>query len=522
MLALILHAHLPFVRHPEHEVFLEETWLFEAVAEVYLPLIQIIDSWRKDSLPARVTLTLSPTLCSMLADPLLQQRCARHLQNLAELAEKEVFRTLFTPEYRKLAVFYRERFASLTELYESKQRNLLSAFREFQDGGLIEILTCAATHAVLPLLQHTPSVRAQLQVAVDSYRAFFGRDPRGIWLPECAYEPSLDPLLREAGLQWFITDTHGILHAHPRPRYGTFAPVLTPAGVAAFGRDRASAKQVWSRHEGYPGDPRYREFYRDIGFDLELDYLGPHLAAPGKRGFTGLKYHRVTSHETAHKQLYDRDAALEAAAGHAAHFLQSRTDQLQRATALLNRPPIVVAPYDAELFGHWWFEGPEFLDCVVRTAAAQSGLVELVTPGDYLKRHPEQQVAQPGASSWGEQGYWKMWLSDENHWVYRHLQAAQERMSDLANSFRNPHPLQARALCQAGRELLLAQASDWPFILRTGTSPGYARQRIELHLSNFNALYEQLRTGSVDPDRLSALESKDNLFPELNYSYWRE
>jgi 1,4-alpha-glucan branching enzyme len=194
---------------------------------------------------------------------------------------------------------------------------------------------------------------------------------------------------------------------------------------------------------------------------------------------------------------------------------------LQQAAALLRRQSIAVAPYDAELFGHWWFEGPDFLDAFARRAARSPRRLRLITPSDYLDAHPIHQAGQPSPSSWGEGGYWRMWLSGENQWIYRHLQVAQDRMTELASTDSDPDDLQQRALRQAGRELLLAQASDWPFILRTGTSPAYARSRIEGHLTNFNALAEQLRAQNIDPDALLALETKSGLFPELDWRYWR-
>src|SRR6267154_829063 len=273
---LVLHAHLPFVRHPEHEKFLEENWLFEAITETYIPLLQVLNGWQRDGMATRLTLTVTPTLCAMLQDPLLQARYARHLDERIELAEKEIHRTHWEKRFQELAVFYHERFREIRQFFEACNRDLAGAFRALQDSGHLEIITSAATHALLPLLaNHPPSVRAQIFVARDHYIACFGREPRGIWLPECAYVEGLEAILHEAGLKWFITDTHGLLHARPRPRYGMFAPILTPNGVAVFGRDLDSAKQVWSRQEGYPGDPRYRDFYRDIGFDLDFDYVRP-------------------------------------------------------------------------------------------------------------------------------------------------------------------------------------------------------------------------------------------------------
>jgi len=284
-LSLVLHAHLPFVRHPEHDRFLEENWLFEAITETYIPLLQVFGGWQADSLRPRLALTLTPTLCSMLLDPLLQDRYERHLNELIALAEQEIHRTHWQKSFNELAQFYHDRLIAIRGYYLKHNRDLVAAFRAFQDNGTIEIITCAATHALLPLLAHDPpSLRAQVMVGRDHYQECFGQSPRGIWLPECAYTEGLDRILAEAGVRWFITDTHGILHARPKPRYAMFAPILTPTGVAAFGRDIESAKQVWSRNEGYPGDFRYRDFYRDIGFDLDLDYLRTYLPAPDKRG----------------------------------------------------------------------------------------------------------------------------------------------------------------------------------------------------------------------------------------------
>ena len=521
-LSLVLHAHLPFVRHPEHEKFLEESWLFEAVTETYLPLLQIFAGWRRDHLDARLTLSLSPTLCAMLLDPLLRERYARHLDGLIELAEKEIHRTHWDRAFRDLAWMYHHKLSDAREVWRHYEGNLVSAFKKFQDEGYLEIITTGATHGLLPLIaSHPPSVRAQILSARDHYRSCFGRDPRGIWLPECAYAEGVEQFLQEANIRWFILDTHGILHAKPRPRFGTFAPIYTPNGVAAFGRDYDSSRQVWSKHEGYPGDPRYRDFYRDIGFDLDFDYVKPHLPSPENRGFTGLKYYRITG-SVGEKQIYQRDAALAAASGHARHFLDERGAQVRQVAPLLDRPPIIVAPYDAELFGHWWYEGPEFLDFLVRQVCHEKRELSLLTPGEYLQRHPTNQVATPGASSWGEEGYWRVWLNESNEWIYPHLQVAQERMSGLAQMFPDATGLTARALRQAARELLLAQASDWPFILRAGTSPDYARRRVKDHLLRFIALHEQLVLTSVDEKWLAEIESRDNLFPDVNWNYWKE
>jgi 1,4-alpha-glucan branching enzyme len=247
------------------------------------------------------------------------------------------------------------------------------------------------------------------------------------------------------------------------------------------------------------------------------------LPSPETRGFTGLKYYRITG-GTGEKQIYDRSAALQAAAEHAQHFLDCRAEQARQMAGLLDRPPLVVAPYDAELFGHWWYEGPEFLDYLARKLVHDQKIISLITPGEYLARHQTNQIATPSASSWGEEGYLRAWLNDKNEWIYPHLQVAQERMSALAKKFskrKSTTALQNRSLKQAARELLLAQASDWPFILRAGTSPDYARRRVKDHLLRFIALHDQLTATSVDEKWLAEAESRDNIFPDVDWNYWQ-
>lgn len=519
-LSIVLHAHLPFVRHPEHEKFLEESWLYEAVAECYLPLIQVLEGWVRDNMNVRLTMTLSPSLCAMLRDPLLRQRCQRHLDGLVELGEKELHRTRLDRSLRDLAQLHYARFSALRETHRTYGEDVLAAFKKFQELGRLEIITTAATHALLPLLaNHPESLRAQILIARDHYQETFGCAPRGIWLPECAYTEGVEKVLQEANIRWFILDTHGVLNAKPRPRYGVFAPIFTPNGIAAFGRDLESAKQVWSRQEGYPGDGRYRDFYRDIGFDLDMDYLRPYLPSPDHRGFTGIKYWRIEGDRHG-KHVYNRRHALDAAAQHAQHFLEARITQFQQLASVMDRPPFLLSPYDAELFGHWWHEGPEFLDYFVRKAYYDQKVFSLVTPGDYLRAHPTNQVAEPSPSSWGEEGYYRVWLNETNEWIYPHLNVAQTRMAELARQFPNATGLQARALRQAAQELLLAQSSDWPFILRTGTSPDYAKKRVKDHLLRFLSLYEQITNKTLDEAKLKKFEALDNVFPSVDYSCW--
>lgn len=520
-LALVLHAHLPYVRHPEHEFFLEERWFYEAVTECYIPLIHVFESLINDGVDFRITMSITPTLMSMFNDELLQHRYSRHITKLIELADKEVERTKREPRFNQVAHMYKNNFIQASRTFHDKYHmNLLTAFKNFQELGVLEIITCGATHGYLPLLGvNRESVRAQVGVAVDLYTKLMGRKPKGIWLPECAYNPGDDSILNEFGLKYFFVDTHGIMHADTRPKYGIYAPIYCPSGVAAFGRDTETSKQVWSSHEGYPGDYNYREYYRDIGWDLDYQYIKPYIHPNGQRINTGIKYFKITG-KTHEKQPYDIDIGRVRASVHAGNFMFNREKQVEFLAEMFDRKPLIISPYDAELFGHWWFEGPHFLNNLCRKIAQNPNTLKLVTPSEYLSEYPVNQMTTPSPSSWGLKGYHEVWLEENNDWIYRHLHKAAERMTELASLFPQADNDLLRALKQAGRELLLAQSSDWAFIMKTGTMVEYASKRTKLHLNRFNGLYEDIKWNKINPPWLAELEYTDNIFPDLNYKHF--
>ena len=517
-LCLVLHSHLPYVRHPEHEDFLEEDWLYEAITETYIPLILALERLLNDNIDFRLTMSLSPTLISMLTDGLLQDRYLRHINMLIELAHKEVERTRWQPEFQHLAIMYLNNFCKARDTFERFNRNLITPFKNFQDCGKLEIITCGATHGFFPLMDiGRESVRAQVKVAVSHYETVFGRKPAGIWLPECGYHPGHDEIFKESGLRYFFTDSHGVLHGAPRPKYGVFAPVYCRGtGVACFGRDLESSKQVWSSIDGYPGDYLYREFYRDIGFDLDYEYIRPYIHPDGVRINTGIKYLRITGSEN--KEPYNPYLAWQKAAEQAGNFIFNREKQIEYLYDFMQKKPIIVSPYDAELFGHWWYEGPLWLEFLLRKITFDQKTIRLITPSEYLLENPRNQVITPSLSSWGWKGYSEMWLQGPNDWIYRHLHAASCRMTELAKSFPHTDGVLKRALKQALRELLLAQSSDWAFIMGTGTHTSYAVRRTKEHLLRFTRLYEEIKSSSIDENWLSDIEYKDNIFPDIDYS----
>lgn len=512
-LALVLHAHLPFVRHPQHEFFDEENWLFEAISESYVPLLKMMQRLLRRAVPFQITVSVSPTLCAMLSDPLLRERYLRHLHQLAGLLERECDRNCADKRLLALSQFYRDFFADTRRTFaEEWDCDLLGVFRQLRGAGAVEIIASAATHAILPILQQSPgAAHAQIAIGCDQFRETFGGEPAGFWLPECAYANGIAKSLQAENIRWFIVDAHALEQALPPARRGSFAPCFTKAGPAAFARNVQASRQVWSAEQGYPGDPAYRDFYRDIGFDLSSEELAPFAEGT----FTGIKYHRVTGGEAPEKQIYDRTSAEERARRHAYHFVEECIGQL-RSLAADDWSPILVVPFDAELFGHWWFEGPLFLEHVILAAAENSLL--LTTPGEFLTQHSTQQVVEPAASSWGDGGFLHVWLDQKCGWIYPRLFTANSRMRTLARSrSRGATADDDRVLRQLARELLLAQASDWPFLIRNDTAKDYATRRVTDHLSRFAELAAQFERRKVERDFLAQCEGQDNLFPNVDW-----
>lgn len=515
-LALILHAHLPYVPPSQPEA-LEERWLYQAVSECYLPLLLVLRRLQQGRVPVRLTVSLSAPLLDMLDNPAIRARLGELLGRSRRLAANEVERLAGDASFAPAARFYRDRLVEVAGLWDELQGDLPGAFGALAEAGLVELCTAAGAHNLLPLLQTAEGRRAAVEAACRRFASRFGRRPRGLWLPECAYAPGIDHTLAAAGVEWCQVEYTAARDARPPAPGAPHVPVLTPGGVAAFGRDDVIVQQVWNMGGGYPADPVYREFYKDIGWDLPVEYLQPYLLEGRVRHDLGFKYYRVTdaASDLSRRAPYDPAAAFARAADHGRHFAH----ELRHRAAGVHGGPLFVAPFDLELFGHWWLEGLAFLESAL-TELARAG-VEAVTPSGWLERFPAAPVAQLPASTWGTGASFYTWLSPANEWVAPAMAAAESAMVGLADRHRGATGDTARALAQAGRELLLLQASDWPFQIEMGTARDYAQRRLREHLDGFWDLAAPLGAGEpVDQDRLTQLEQTHPVFPELTAELW--
>ena len=515
------------MREPEYDRFLEENWFFEAMAETYLPIVQMLYRLEEKGVPGTLNLSVSSALLAMLTDASLLEKFTRHLHKQKELIAKEKARLADDPERLPVVDFYSRRQDSLIDYWERICNcEIVPSLKRLSECGKLTLLTCVGTHPFLPAYQSDmTAIRLQLGVTVRAFEAAFGWKPKGLWLPECGYFEGLDSVLAEFGFEYFFLETHGVLLAKPAPKYGVFAPIKTPAGLYCMGREQGSSMEVWSRKTGYPGHPEYREFFKDIAQEREPAYLGDYFMAGDTPVETGLKYYRITGSED--KQVYRPWNALRLAEDHARLFIANREATVTELLPKMEGNKVsILCPYDAELFGHWWFEGPMFIEKMFERAAS-SNTVEMASLESTMHSSCDADIHSPVFSSWGEGGFGEVWMNDEVSWAYplffrmrgmmeefRRALVAREKKGKNAQT-----KLFRRFYEQMARELLLFQASDWAFMIHNKSAADYAKSRQNGHYRNVCALYAAGITGLVmgrkrpDTKLLQKLEEKDNLFP---------
>ncbi|MBN1402062.1 MAG: DUF1957 domain-containing protein [Anaerolineae bacterium] len=549
----VLHTHLPYCRKAGRWPHGEE-WLHEAMAETYVPLLNALYDLRDDGVPFKLTISLTPVLTEQLADADVREHFLLYLDEEIQAAGQDVPR--FGEEgnlhLEYLAGYYRDVYLHIRSSFlERFSGDLVAAFRQLQDEGYLEIVTSAATHGYLPLLSRDSSIYGQLRAGVESYRRHFHRSPRAIWLPECAYRPAyvdtlgitrpaIEEFLAGLGITCFFVETHAIEGGQPvgkaagdvaigpysaiRRHYAipmaaqtegggsTFEAYyvaggpqgLTSPPVAAIGRNNRTGQQVWSADWGYPGEADYREFHK-------------------KDAESGLQYWRVTGPrvDLGDKDYYHPDWANARVGEHARHYAQLVESLIRDHHTETGRYGIVSSNYDTELFGHWWFEGVEWIKETLRELSG-SDIVDLTTASGFLAAHePEQMMALP-ESSWGAGGTHWTWDNNDTHWMWAPIHEAERRMEQMVARYPEAEGDRAVALNQLARELLLAESSDWPFLVTTGQAKEYAIERFQSHLGRFHLLADLLEADRAAEAAARARElfEQDNVFPTVDYRWF--
>jgi 1,4-alpha-glucan branching enzyme len=568
--SLVLHTHLPYViSHGKWPHGMD--WLNEAAAETYVPLLRAFDQLVAEGVSPKVTIGLTPVICEQLADPVFKEEFVSYLTLKAEAAKIDV------ASFEKAAAeadtetnLHLKRLAQdwegfnlglLRDFNTTYNQDLIGAFKRLQDAGHLEIITCAATHGYLPLLYEDASVDAQIRTAVENYQKHFGRAPQGIWLPESAYRPyrewssplggdqprlrrGLEEFLDRHNLRYFYIDSHlieggkalgvylerfealkkywtefskGYTDVSDEFKHSPYQTYLVRSRhnfigrVYAYVRDPRTGLQVWSGEHGYPGDGNYLDFHKKHW--------------PG-----GHRYWRVTSAKLGlgEKQIYDPDIAAQRILDNAGHFKemvrQILTNEGQEAEGL----PVVCAPYDTELFGHWWYEGPRWIYHVLKWIAADPEL-KLMTGSEYLDQVTTHRVVSLPEGSWGEGGFHHIWFNPDTTWTWELIYTAERKMREAARKWSDHQdPRVKEALKQLAVELLLLESSDWQFLISTFSARDYAETRVVEHNYDFNHIYGMLEklTGGLEPDgeawsHYQTIRQRDTLFPQVDPAWWK-
>lgn len=542
----VLHSHIPYVRQAGRWPFGEET-LHEVMAETYIPLLNALNDLINVGVSPRLTLGLTPILLEQLADPLVLTHFELYLREKLELVGLDLARHTASADrsLQALATFYHAWYEAILDSFVNRyQRDLVGAFRRLRAGGYIDILTSAATHGYLPLMERDSTIHAQLATGLASSQRHLHGKPSGVWLPECGYRPAyykegqspylkpgVESFLNELDLRYFFTETNvitggelvgkaagdaiGPYGAMPLRKLAvtplteptektTFRPYYVGSSpVSVFGRDERTGMQVWSASHGYPGDFHYREFHR-------------------KDDQSGLQYWRVTGAgvDLGHKQLYDPARAQERAREHADHFVDLVVKRLVEYEKERSAPGIIVSAYDTELYGHWWFEGVDWVKNVLRQLASNAD-VRLCTAASYVAENPPTEVLNLRESSWGAGGGHWTWLNPETEWMWPLIHSAERRMEKLVERYARAEGEMLALLNQTARELVLLESSDWPFLVSTGQAKDYASSRFQGHLARFSQLASMAEAGGVQNgaqrQALALISEMDNPFPAIDY-----
>jgi 1,4-alpha-glucan branching enzyme len=562
---ITLHSHLPYVvNHGTWPHGLE--WLSEAAAETYLPLLRVFAELERDGIALKANINLSPILLEQLAHPVFKAEFPKYLQRKIEAARKDAaeFSAKGDDHMARVANYWQGFFEKDAEHFAALGGDIVSGFRYFNDSGAIEVFTCAATHGYFPLLGTDASIRAQVRTGVETHKKHLGKAPRGIWIPECGYRPAgewyfpvslngsarsvphrpfmragVEQILAENGIEYFFIDTHLVEQAAlftpyehllgnfpmpiavervngGKPRVSLYQPFYadTPdrrnTHVAFFTRDPRTSVQVWSGDSGYPGDADYLDFHKK--------------KFPG-----GHRYWRVTGPriDLGDKQPYYPNVASERTRDHAGHFASICWEAIQKYPTK-DAPPILTAPFDAELFGHWWYEGPQFLANVARELAKPESPLRTITCGEYLDRFPPTGFVPLPEGSWGANGDNSVWLNPDTAWTWTHIYPAEEAVRQMARTQKwKGNETATRLAKQLCRELLLLESSDWQFLITTQAARDYAEKRFNDHLHEFRLLIDGWRrfeaTGQIPAEtvkQLEDVEKRDSVFADIKPELW--
>ncbi len=569
----VLHTHLPYVLHHGKWPFGSD-WLSEAVSECYIPLLNAMNGLHDRGVKFKISMDFSPILLEQLADPAFAETFISYCDEKIKLAESDhkYFSKNNEKHFQPLAKFWEDFYRDAKNSFENVYHcDLIGGFKKLSDAGVLDAMTCGATHGYFPLLLDDRNIRAQIQLAIATHKKYFSKDPRGIWLPECAYRPryfwspesgdrtlekfckeraGIEELVSEFGLEYFVVEGsltkggmamptyHRLMDAARKKHIYTeewqkyllataehanrsLADIyqvqsttreLPGATPVVFSRDRKTSEQVWSGDIGYPGDGNYLDFSK-------------------KHHNSGLRYWKVTGHhiDIGLKEQYDPKAREVNLSRQASHFVALVKQTLTEHIIQTGKSGVVCSPFDTELFGHWWFEGPGFLEKVLEKLSNDPD-IKLSNCAEILDRIPNRETIALPEGSWGEGGGHYVWLNQKVSWTWDKIYSQEKEFLEAIKNYhqkKKPAKFLTKILRQAARELLLLEASDWQFLITTEGAADYATTRFNEHserlsqlLDIADRLFDGKEEGKKDKEYLKTASKDDKPFTEIDLSWW--
>jgi 1,4-alpha-glucan branching enzyme len=505
---IFLHAHLPYINHI-NEDYIEENWYFENVIESYVPFLRMISNLLNDGIEPRFAISISPTLCYMMENENLQNKLKRYINLRLKLIETELKKETDERIIKNLNM-YLNLYHSSYEFLKTYSFDLITPFKFYKNQGILEIITTPATYPILPFLINKQVIDLQITLASMDYRERFLHPLKGIFLSECAYEESVLVPLKKNSISYFFVDETSL----DTTKHTPYSLYRTSNGINVFVRDSVSSESIIGE-SSYPSNPLYRDFYKDIGYERDIDYL-KEFTLFTQRIPTGLKYYKIGTLSRSEKEIYEAEPALKQVEIDAEDFIKKRVEQFKNC----EKSPLVVSCFNMEIFGHRWFEGIYFLEMIFRKVRSERYPIQFLTPSQYLSMNSSSNnFIELQTSSWSENGYFDKWLNERNDFIYPYIYEITQKYLRIVNKYVNSSPPFNidLALRQLGREILLMHSSDWSVMINYDMHREYALYRLKKHYSNALKIIDQINSSSVDISFIKKLENENNIFHSLDW-----
>ncbi|MCR5495533.1 MAG: DUF1957 domain-containing protein [Treponema sp.] len=525
-LVFVLNATQEYIRHTgenAEKYASVSNYLFDAISETYLPLLKMLENLEKDNVSFKLSLVLTPVLCTLLEDKEIQSQYLAWLDKKVEFGQKEIQRTSGNPALQAICKNTFEKYQKDKELFESYNCRLVRKFYEFKKKGLVEFLATCGTDIFMPFYHDMEEVMsAQVESGILSFRNFFGDLPDGFWLPELGYYEGVEKIIKSYGINYTILDSRSFLFSKIEPKNGLFTPARFTNALVCYGRDYDSDTEIFGQN-GYCRDYAYKNLARDVGFTLAPEALEPYIAKGTSRYSMGYSYWNkspINEDEAGNandsSNLYDAETAKKRLCEHAKLFLDSKVEKLNKAASLIPEEDVtVLVTIDANRLRENWNEGILWLEQVLRMAAAEE--IETASPRSIVDNPFKLQRIVPYYGSCSSSGYAEELLSSKNNWMMRYARKASERMVDLAERFPAETGLKARLLNLGVKELMFAESSGWAKMMESEVFPEYAEMRFKQSINDFTAVFDALGSNTVSTEWLTKLESEHQIFPWMNY-----